>query len=126
MATLRMDPSRERTGARVLGAFGCEDALCGKHSRRAPSLVGVEGTGRGRGQPSVDRHDTNDIRDRRDRYRRRLGDRNVGGRARDDARGQIVVIVDVVDGMSTRFERDDGKKDDEPRGDQTLPLGSSA
>jgi hypothetical protein len=88
--------------------------------------VGVEGTGRGRGQPSVDRHDTNDIRDRRDRYRRRLGDRNVGGRARDDARGQIVVIVDVVDGMSTRFERDDGKKDDEPRGDQTLPLGSSA
>jgi hypothetical protein len=32
----------------------------------------------------------------------------------------------VVDGMSTRFERDDGKKDDEPRGDQTLPLGSSA
>ncbi len=82
--------------------------------------------GGGRRQPSVDRQETNDIWDRRHRDGRRLCDRNVRGRTRHDARGQIVVVVDVVDGMSTRFERDESEKDDEPRRDQTLPLASSA
>src|SRR5262245_41760669 len=99
MAILRVHPSRDgRAHESRLITVRREPRLYGERERWAAPLGDSEGTRDGATRCPIDGQGMHEVGDRRHDDQRRLGDRDLVGRTRQDARAQIVV-VDVVDGV---------------------------